>query len=112
MELAESLVQHAAADAGIDLIQGGGGGDHSRQFGVVTVIQDLVKFFLRPWGGALCPQVIQDEEGVGAHLVEHLVIRDGAVRAEGSPQVVQQIRHHHEHRAFTRSEERRVGKEV
>jgi len=94
---AQGGVQHAAADAVIDLFQGRGGGDHGGQLGIVAVVEQLVEFLARPGGGALCAEVIKDEQRGGAHFLKEAVVRDGAAGTEGGAQVVQQIGDDDEH---------------
>src|SRR5947207_10961096 len=49
------------------------------------MIDQLIELLTRPWRGAFCPEVIQDEEWDGPHALKALVVRDGALGASGWP---------------------------
>ena len=87
----QGVVQQAGADAGFELVETDVGGEDGGEFGVVAVVDELVEFFLGPGGGALRAQVVQDEEGSFADLLESFVIGGVALGVEGGPQVVQQV---------------------
>src|SRR5581483_11687039 len=66
--------------------------DDRWQTRVVSVIEELVDLLVCPGGGALGPQIVEDEELGGPDLLEELIVADRAARTIGGAEMVQEVR--------------------
>ena len=70
----EVHIHQPAAHARLDTLKFHIAGNDGGQRGVVAMVDDLVQFFLRPLSGVLGAQVVQDEKGCVASLLEKIVV--------------------------------------
>jgi hypothetical protein len=88
---AEVGVAEAGADAGVEAVDVGVGGDDGGEAVVVAVVENLVELFDGPGGRLLGSEVVNDEEVGGAYLLEALVIGDVGSGGVGSAELVEEV---------------------
>ncbi len=93
LELGDEFgVAEPRADAPLDLVERQVGGHHQWQLVDVAMVDDLEEFFLRPGGGVLRAEVIQDQQRRLANFFEAL-LETFFGRAVGEAQRIEQIGH-------------------
>ena len=78
-------------DALVELADRPRGGDDGGEPLVVAMPEELRELLLGPRRGAFVAQVVEHEQGDGAHLLEHLVVSQIAIGGVGRAQVVEQV---------------------